>query len=521
MNYFFSVCFLFFFSAIICGNSCDNHLFDGTYSAQNIFFDGKGYTYDDFVILPGYIDFSAHDVQLTSRLTRNITLNTPFVASPMDTVTEADMAIAMALMGGVGIIHNNLSIEQQVEQVEMVKRFRNGFILKPMVMSPDNIIEDIDTMKKVYGFSGVPITEDGFLGSKLVGTVTKTDVDLEADRSIPLSEIMNTKLVTAREGCSLDEAYTILRKNKCSLLPIVNDNYELVALIARKDLTKNKDFPLATKNKTTEQLLVGAAVGTRERDRDRVDALVAAGVDVIVIDTAQGNSIYEIEMLRYIKKNYPKVDVIAGNVVTAAQAKQLIDNGADGLRIGMGVGSICITQEVMAVGRSQATAVYQVARLAKKYDIPVIADGGIRNSGHIIRALSLGADTVMMGSLFAGTEESPGGYFLQDGIRVKKYRGMGSLEAMAKNSGDRYLAEDGAIKVPQGVVGTVVDKGSVYKLVPFLVKSLQYAMQDIGATTIPNLHVAMYDGNVRFELRSHAAQKEGNVHSLHSHIIGS
>ncbi|MCK5609546.1 IMP dehydrogenase, partial [Candidatus Pacearchaeota archaeon] len=384
MKYFIYVFCISFFSNIICSDPYEDHLFDGTYNAQTLFFDGKGYSYDDFVILPGYIDFSAHDVQLTSRLTRNITLNTPFVTSPMDTVTEADMAIAMALMGGIGIIHNNLSIEDLVEQVEMVKRFRNGFILKPMVLSPDNIIKDIDTIKSVYGFSGVPITEDGLLGSKLVGTVTKKDVDLETDRSIPLSEIMNTKLVTARDGCSLKEAYSILKKNKCSLLPIVNDNYELVALIARKDLTKNKNFPLATKNQTTEQLLVGAAVGTREKDKDRVEALVKAGVDVIVIDTAQGNSIYEIEMLRYIKKYHPEIDVIAGNVVTAAQAKQLIDNGADGLRIGMGVGSICITQEVMAVGRSQATAVYQVARLAKKYDIPVIADGGIRNSGHIM-----------------------------------------------------------------------------------------------------------------------------------------
>lgn len=521
MKYFISVLYMFFFSFTVFSSPYENHLFDGTYNAQTLFFDGKGYTYDDFVILPGYIDFSAHDVHLTSRLTRNITLNIPFVASPMDTVTEADMAIAMALMGGIGIIHNNLSIDKQVEQVELVKRFKNGFILNPMVMSPDNTIKDVDIMKSLYGFSGVPITEDGLLGSKLVGIATKTDVDLETDRSIPLSEIMSTQLVTVRDGCSLKDAYNILKKNKCSLLPIVNDNYELVALIARKDLTKNKEFPLATKKQTTGQLLVGAAIGTREKDKDRVDALVNAGVDVIVIDTAQGNSIYEIEMLRYIKKHHPEIDVIAGNVVTAAQAKQLIDNGADGLRVGMGVGSICITQEVMAVGRSQATAVYQVARLAKKYDIPIIADGGIRNSGHIMKALSLGADTVMMGSMLAGTEESPGKYFFQDGIRVKKYRGMGSLEAMSKNSGDRYLAEDNAIKVPQGVVGTVVDKGSVHELVPFLVKSLQYAMQDIGMMTIPTLHAAMYGGDVRFELRSHAAQKEGGIHSLHSHIIGS
>jgi len=485
-------------------------------SADELFGSGRGLTYDDFIVLPGFIDFQASEAELETHVTRNLKIRRPIVSSPMDTVTEWKMAAYLALLGGIGIIHYNNTIEAQVEHVRKVKRFENGFIIDPVVLSPRHTVLDVDAIKRENGFSGIPITEDGTLGSKLVGIVTNRDIDFEKKRSRPLSQVMSTDLVTAKEGVTLHEANQILKKSKKGKLPVVDGSFRLVALLSRRDLLKNKDFPYASKS-AGKQLLVGAAVSTKPEDRDRAVALADAGVDTILIDSAQGFSTYQIEMLRFLKENCKNVDIIAGNVVTAEQSSALIEAGADSLRVGMGPGSICITQNMMAVGRPQATAVFRCAKAAREHGVPIIADGGIAGIGHIAKAMSIGAGAAMAGYLLAGTAEAPGDYFYENGMRVKRYRGMASVEAMAVGGGKRYLNEDDNVVVPQGVSGTVLDRGSLVDYVPYLIKGLQQSFQDMGFSSVTKLQKALYAGQLRFEHRTSAAQAEGSVHSLYSY----
>lgn len=484
--------------------------------ADVFFAEEGGLTYDDFILMPGHISFGVHDVDLETPLTRNLRIKTPCVSSPMDTVTESEMAIHMALLGGIGIIHYNNTVEQQAAEVRKVKRFENGFIRDPVVLSPDHRIRDIDEIKRKHGFSGVPITENGETGGKLLGLVTGRDVDFETDRSKRLRNVMNTDLVTAREGVTLQKANDILRQNKKGKLPIVDDEGRLTALVCRADLLTNEEYPLASKSKT-KQLLCGATIGTHEEDKERLAALAEAGVDVIVIDSSQGDSVFQAAMIRHIKGTYPEIEVIAGNVVTPRQCSRLMDAGADALRIGMGPGSICITQETIAVGRPQATAVYYCAREAHKRGVPVIADGGVRCSAHIAKALAVGADAVMLGSLLAGTAEAPGEYIYEGGRRVKKYRGMASLEAMRAGGAKRYFSEMDKIKVVQGVEGYVPDRGSLKNYLPYHMQSLRHSLQELGCRDIAALHAALSDGTLRFEIRSASAQREGGVHGLVSY----
>merc|ERR1719388_66513 len=490
--------------------------------AEKLFKSGViGYTYDDLICLPGQINFTVNDVVLESRFTTDIRLKIPIVSSPMDTVTESDMAIGMALQGGIGVIHTNLPVEQQAAEVSKVKRFKSGFILKPFCVSPRVTIAELDAIQAKCGFKAFPVTADGKMGSKLEGIITNKDtifVEQNVRHSTPVSKVMtkSADLITATEGVGLNEAYETLKASKKGKIPIIGKQGQLIALCAASDIRKEDQFPFATKDEKG-RLMVACAVGTRPEDRDRVQQLVKAGVDAVIVDSSQGDSHFQRDMLRWMRAQFPKLQIIGGNVVTRLQAKHLIDCGVDALRVGMGIGSICTTQEVCACGRAQASAVYQVARIARAHGIPIIADGGISSPGHILKALSLGAGAVMCGSLLAGTEETPGEFFYgENGVRLKRYRGMGSIEAMKKGSDDRYFGSNSTIKVAQGVSGSVQDKGSIHRYVPYLVQGLKHGLQDMGTSSVEDAQQRLYSGQTRFELRSAAAQREGGVHGLHS-----
>ncbi|GAB2247064.1 hypothetical protein Droror1_Dr00006946 [Drosera rotundifolia] len=484
--------------------------FEDGHPASSLFNKGTSYTYDDVIFLPHYIDFPADAVSLSSPLTRRLSLSLPFVSSPMDTVTESSMAIAMASLGGIGIIHSNNSVSEHVSMLRSVKSRCIPFVSDFETLAPE---ESIDSGEA----SVVLVTEDGTRKTRVLGYVKRDGYeDLKGKR---VRDVMRRVEFSVPSGYDLDLIAGLLSGKGFELVHTVNEEAEVVDVVRVEDVEKIKGLPkmglpsLGSKG----EFLVGAAIGTREEDKERLGALVKGGVDVVVLDSSQGNSIYQLDMIKYIKRNYEAVDVIGGNVVTMYQAQNLIQAGVDGLRVGMGSGSICTTQEVCAVGRGQATAVYKVASIASQSGVPVIADGGISNSGHIVKALVLGASTVMMGSFLAGSTEAPGAYEIQNGCRVKKYRGMGSLEAMTKGSDQRYLGDKEKLKIAQGVVGAVTDKGSVLKFLPYTTQAVKQGFQDLGANYLRSAHELLRSNVLRLEVRTGAAQVEGGVHGLVSY----
>ncbi|XP_061336731.1 inosine-5'-monophosphate dehydrogenase-like [Gastrolobium bilobum] len=486
------------------------------FTAEKLFNQGFSYTYDDVIFLPHYIDFAADAVDLSTNLTRNLRLSTPLVASPMDTVSEAAMAVSMAALGGIAIVHSNTTPSRQASCVRAAKSHRVPIVSDPVFCSPSAAIESGEN------FSDSPfilVTESGNAKSKLLGYVSRADWANQNDKGTRVSDYMAKVPVALTWDADLARIEEELREKEANSAALVRDG-EVVDMVMKEDVERVKGYPRLPAVGSVGadgEWMVGAAIGTREEDKERLEHLVKAGVNVVVLDSSQGNSVYQLDMIKYVKKVYPELDVIGGNVVTMYQAENLIQAGVDGLRVGMGSGSICTTQEVCAVGRGQATAVYKVSSIAYKSGVPVIADGGISNSGHIVKALSLGASTVMMGSFLAGSTEAPGAYEYQNGQRVKKYRGMGSLEAMTKGSDARYLGDTAKLKIAQGVVGAVKDKGSVLKFIPYTLQAVKQGFQDIGASSLQSAHDLLRSRVTRLEVRTGAAQVEGGVHGLVSY----
>ena len=441
---------------------------------------GEGITFDDVLLVPAYSEVIPNQVDISTWLTNTIRLNVPLMSAGMDTVTEHRMAIAMARQGGIGIIHKNMSIEAQAEEVDKVKRSENGVITDPFYLSPEHTLADADRLMAKFRISGVPITE----GKKLVGILTNRDLKFETDYSKKIKECMTSEgLVTAKEGVTLEEAKKILGQARKEKLPIVDDNFNLKGLITIKDIEKQIKYPLSAKD-AQGRLLCGAGVGVTADILDRVDALVKAHVDVIVIDTAHGHSANVLRTVHMVKDAYPDLQVIAGNVATAEATEALIEAGVDCVKVGIGPGSICTTRVVAGIGVPQVSAVMDCYEAAKKHNIPIIADGGIKYSGDVTKAIAAGANVCMMGSMFAGCDESPGSFELYQGRKYKVYRGMGSIAAMENGSKDRYFQSDAKKLVPEGVEGRVAYKGFVEDTVFQLLGGLRAGMGYCGARTI-------------------------------------
>lgn len=467
---------------------------------------GDGITFDDVLLVPSYSEVIPNQIDVSTNLTKKIKLNIPLMSAGMDTVTEHRMAIAMARQGGIGIIHKNMSIEAQAEEVDKVKRSENGVITDPFYLSPEHTLKDADELMGKFRISGVPITE----GRRLVGIITNRDLKFEEDFSKKIKECMTSEhLVTAREGITLMEAKSILARARVEKLPIVDDDFNLKGLITIKDIEKQIRYPFSAKDEQG-RLLCGAGVGITANVLERVEALVNAKVDVIVLDSAHGHSANVIRCVKMIKDAYPKVEVIAGNVATGEATRALIEAGVDAVKVGIGPGSICTTRVVAGIGVPQITAVMDCYEAAKEYGIPVIADGGIKYSGDITKAIAAGGSVCMMGSMFAGCDESPGTFELYQGRKYKVYRGMGSIAAMENGSKDRYFQSDAKKLVPEGVEGRVAYKGLVEDTVFQLLGGLKAGMGYCGA---PDIRTLQETG--RFIKISAASLKESHPHDIH------
>ena len=467
---------------------------------------GEGITFDDVLLVPSYSEVIPNQVDLTTYLTKTIKLNIPLMSAGMDTVTEHRMAIAMARQGGIGIIHKNMSIEAQAEEVDKVKRSENGVITDPFYLSPEHTLKDADELMGKFRISGVPITE----GKRLVGIITNRDLKFEEDFSKKIKECMTSEhLVTAQEGTTMMEAKRILAKARVEKLPIVDKDFNLKGLITIKDIEKQIKYPLSAKD-AQGRLLCGAAVGITANVLERVEALVKAHVDVVVLDSAHGHSANVLRCVRMIKEAYPTLPVIAGNVATGDATRALIEAGVDAVKVGIGPGSICTTRVVAGIGVPQISAVMDCYEVAKQYDIPIIADGGIKYSGDVTKAIAAGGSVCMMGSMFAGCDESPGDFELFQGRKYKVYRGMGSIAAMENGSKDRYFQSDAKKLVPEGVEGRVAYKGLVEDTVFQLLGGLRSGMGYCGAQDIKTLQETG-----RFVKISAASLKESHPHDIH------
>ena len=467
---------------------------------------GEGITFDDVLLVPAYSEVIPNQVDLSTNLTKKVKLNIPMMSAGMDTVTEYRMAIAMARQGGIGIIHKNMSIEAQADEVDKVKRSENGVITDPFYLSPEHTLEDANNLMAKFRISGVPITE----GRKLVGIITNRDLKFEEDFSKKIKESMTSEnLVTAREGVTLEEAKKILAKSRKEKLPIVDENFNLKGLITIKDIEKQIKYPLSAKDEQG-RLLCGAAVGITANVMARVDALVEAQVDVVVVDSAHGHSANILKAVREIKTKHPNLQVVAGNVATGAATKALIEAGVDAVKVGIGPGSICTTRVVAGIGVPQITAIMECYAAAKEAGIPIITDGGIKYSGDMTKAIAAGANVCMMGSIFAGCDESPGDFELYQGRKYKVYRGMGSIAAMENGSKDRYFQQDAKKLVPEGVEGRVAYKGHVEDTVFQLVGGLRSGMGYCGAKDIETLKQTG-----QFVKITAASLKESHPHDIH------